>query len=455
MRVLLTSLVLLLMLGCKDKGDTNGDLGESLPQDRMDATSSHPDVFLLDEADVSLDEGVQDAMVAQLSVEFTAPMSDQVIELGETLTIAGQVTTDTPEVVPFVATNLMLNDVVSLSVELDENGRFETTLDADQQGENVLVFTARLYPNVVATSEVRFRVVDCTYAENFDETFNPDVWTIYECTRANNDRNGPCLDDVETLIQRDGWLELTNNQLFTASAMLLTGFGIAPNNLDLEFEVSTGKCEVPGDCDRQRIDAGGGLAVSIWNIGPDDFEQVWANRLSHFLLSPEKLRDSGFRRPESIHIEFDTYSNSCSQICGENGYDGCGNPATDPSPNNHIQLQFNGHPSGFIDYSFDESSAVLNYCGEQTDAPQRSEAWRDYPDLDDNRWHRIRLKILGDNLKVWAVPNTQQIEDSMPLIDETLPGFVFKGGLLSISAGSGVNGNYHRLDNLRIKGDCR
>ncbi|MGB0646598.1 MAG: hypothetical protein ACPGQS_05440, partial [Bradymonadia bacterium] len=90
-----------------------------------------------------------------------------------------------------------------------------------------------------------------------------------------------------------------------------------------------------------------------------------------------------------------------------------------------------------------------------TDAPQRSEAWRDYPDLDDNRWHRIRLKILGDNLKVWAVPNDQQIEDSMPLIDETLPGFVFKGGLLSISAGSGVNGNYHRLDNLRIKGDCR
>ena len=38
---------------------------------------------------------------------------------------------------------------------------------------------------------------------------------------------------------------------FTDSAMVLTGFGVAPNNLDLEFDVSTGNAR------RQTVTASG------------------------------------------------------------------------------------------------------------------------------------------------------------------------------------------------------
>ena len=77
--------------------------------------------------------------------------------------------------------------------------------------------------------------------------------------------------------------------------------------------------------------------------------------------------------------------------------------------------------------------------------------WADYPDLDDNRWHHVRVQIDGIRVRVWMGPKD---EEQRLLIDLSVPGLVFKGGLLSISAGSGVNGNYHRVDNLQINAAC-
>ena len=447
-------IVSLIVLGCED----NNEHAEATAS-MSDVSVEQPDIFLVNQVDAALDAEVpaldMSAQAVALDVVLNSPSEGMRVALGEPLSITGNVITSDVSTLPFIAVSLVLNDVESLPLELNDEGQFETGITPLQLGDNQIVLTARRFPDVEVETVVRFNVVNCAYTEDFNETFDPEAWTIYECTRAPNDRNGPCLENVDTLLQRNGWLELTNNQLFTDSAMVLTGFGVAPNNLDLEFDVSTGKCEAPGDCDRQRIHAGGGLAVSIWNVGPEEFERVWSNRLQHFLLHPEKLRASGYERPESIHIEFDTYSNSCGPRCGQDGYDGCVNPFTDPSSSNHIQLQFNGHPEGYRTYAFEENADVLNYCGESLDEAERDDAWVDYPNLDDNRWHRIRVKILGDRLRVWAVDGDEMLNEETPLIDEIVPGFVFKGGLLSISAGSGVNGNFHRLDNLTIKGNCQ
>ena len=203
----------------------------------------------------------------------------------------------------------------------------------------------------------------------------------------------------------------------------------------------------PGPCQLDRIDAGGGLAVSIWAVNPAQFNDVWANRMGHFLLHPQKLIDSGFERPDSFHLEFDTYSNHCRDRCGVDDYDGCTNPLTDPSPYNHISMLFNGHAV----LNGEPDPVTLDYCHLPPLDESFAEFWSDYPDLDDNEWHAVRIVIDGIRVRVWM----GQIEESdVPLIDTEVPGLVFKGGVLSLSSGSGVNGNYHRIDNLRIASSC-
>ena len=91
--------------------------------------------------------------------------------------------------------------------------------------------------------------------------------------------------------------------------MVLTGFPIRPNALDIEFDVSTGKCPMPA-CEMDRSRSADGLAVSIWAVSPETFPALWASRFQHFLLKPHRLIENGIERPDS-HVEFDTFSNEC------------------------------------------------------------------------------------------------------------------------------------------------
>lgn len=419
----------ILSTGCDEKSSVGpSDRGLELDAARiLEPDASEIDTRIVDTPDALIQVDMLSA--PQLEVALDSPTQGELLPISAPITIRGRVAL-APGDIAFVSTELTLDGRIDLSIQLDPSGGFETQIAALQGGEHVITLTARLFPDIVETTSVNF-TVDCSYVENFDEALPTDTWTLY----------GDELGLVET------WLELTNNRINTASAMVLTGFPIRPNALDMSFDVSTGKCTAPGPCNIDRINAGGGLALSIWSVSPDQFVEVWANRMGHFLLHPQKLLDTGFERPDSFHLKFDTFSNHCRPNCGVDEYDGCGNPFTDPSPNNHVSMLFNGH--AVLNGAPDPIS--LNYCH----LPELDESftrfWSDYPDLDDNEWHAVRIVIDGIRVRVWM----GQVEDNdMPLIDTQVPDLVFKGGLLSLSSGSGVNGNYHRIDNLRINSSC-
>jgi hypothetical protein len=419
----------ILAVGCDEKSSAGlSDLGLEVDSARTiepDATAL--DTRIVDTPDALVEMDVRSA--PELEVVLISPAQDELLPLSGPIIIRGRVGL-TPGDLAFVSTELTLDGATDLSIQLDPSGGFETQIASLQGGEHVITLTARLYPDIVKTTSVNF-TVDCSYVENFDETLPTETWKLY----------GDELGLVGT------WLELTNNRINTASAMVLTGFPIRPNALDMTFDISTGKCTTPGPCNIDRINAGGGLAVSIWAVSEPQFEDVWANRMGHFLLHPEKLSRSGFERPDSFHIEFDTYSNHCRAACGFDEYDGCTNPMTDPSPNNHISLLFNGHAA----LNGDPDPVNFNYCHLPELDASFDPFWSDYPNLDDNEWHAVRIVIDGIRVRVWM----GQIEDTdVPLIDTDVPGLVFKGGLLSLSSGSGVNGNYHRIDNLMIQSSC-
>ena len=114
-----------------------------------------------------------------------------------------------------------------------------------------------------------------------------------------------------------GWLQLTTSGQSENAAMILTGYQVSPNNLDIEFDFSTGHVKTPVHVSafvQERT--ADGMAISFWDIPLEAFADVWANRWQHYLLSPARLAQSGFERPDSFHVEFDTYPNHCTS-CGQ------------------------------------------------------------------------------------------------------------------------------------------
>ena len=420
--------LLLTTLGC---ADTTQPLSNAASSD-MTRTIEHDmaglDVQLVNSTDSALS---MDAHTEpQLTALITSPREGAQFTRQDVISVAGRVSL-MPGSLEFASITLTLNDADPVPILMDPTGYFETTLSNLRGGSHQLTLTARVYPDIVVR-EVRSFEVSCNYQETFDGSLENNIWTVYG-------------DNVGVI---DHWLELTNNQVNTWSNLVLTGFPIRPNELDISFDVSTGKCPAPGPCARDRINSGGGLAVSIWNVDVDGFDDVMANRMGHYLLSPRKLDASGFTRTESVHIEFDTYSNFCGP-CGDaqRGYDGCTNPFTDPSINNHVELHFNGHAVS----NGEPHPQNFDYCHLPVMGMAYADYWSDYLELDNNEWHRVRVQIDGIRVRVWMGP---QADSQRLLIDLDVPGLVFKGGLLAISAGSGVNGNFHRLDNLQINAAC-
>ena len=153
------------------------------------------------------------------------------------------------------------------------------------------------------------------------------------------------------------------------------------------------------------------------------------------------------RRPESFHVVFDTYSNSCEPRiqgeCGHSLYDGCDNQHTDPTHSNHVKVLLNGH--SVIHGEADENGS---YCHLGTMPETYTNSWGVFPNLDDGEWHHAHLSIIGTHIQLTI--------DDMHVIDFNSPLLRFKGGILSFSAGQerGFVSN-HRIDQLRINGLCQ
>ena len=75
-------------------------------------------------------------------------------------------------------------------------------------------------------------------------------------------------------------------------------------------------------------------------------------------------------------------------------------------------------------------SAEFDYC-DLSDAPAYyPDTWAAFPALNDNEWHRVRLKIIGLRIRIWV---DEISDEDTPLIDVDVPNLNFKGGLLVFS----------------------
>jgi hypothetical protein len=431
--------LLLTLPGCKEDDSTTITMDSMNPAEDMGRTV-RPDVTVVDaqvlntdamqppDSCVECSDMSQDA-VPSITVELLSPVNGTTLPLGATVVFAGRVVSRNVDPA-FVSSRIEIDGRIDLPILPDQNGFFEVTAPDLTPGAHTATLTARLFPEIVKSVSVEFNL-DCTYLETFDEALPTDTWTVYG----------------EHASVENAWLELTGNQISTASAMVLTGFPIRPNALDIEFDLSIGKCAVPGPCNIDRDQSADGVAVSIWAITPDSFEDIWYSRWQHFLVKETRLTEVGLTRPDSFHVEFDSFSNHCHGCGTVSDYEGCQNGHIDPSPNNHIELHFNGH----ADPRGEPDPASNFYCdwGDPTD--EYGGYWAEFLELDNNEWHHVRIRINGLRVQVWM--NETALTDT-PIIEAEIPGLSFKGGLLSLSGGTGSLGSNHRIDNLQINAAC-
>ena len=286
--------------------------------------------------------------------------------------------------------------------------------------------TAAMAPDYRTEESINF-TIDCESTNDFSTDLDPSLWLA----------KGPAIRDDR------GWIELTQNQVNTRGALFWAGQPVQAGNLDIEFSFSTSKCGEPGGCDRDRINAGGGFSINFWDVRPQELDSLWnATRgLGH--VTPEGLLiELEQSRAESFHVVFDTYSNTCAR-CGQNApFDGCGNHHEEPTHENHVAIYRNGHAAihGVPDMTG-------SYCHLGPVSEEYRDYWSAYPALDNGEWHQAHLIINGTTVELSI--------DEIPQLSFDLPDLRFKGGILSLSAGSGVNGNFHRIDNLRVNNQCQ
>lgn len=375
-------------------------------------------------ADLDLGTGEDDV---RFSLQIDTPIEQSRYQINDQIQVSGSIGV-IGATLDYTVVELFLNESQILPINLDRTtGVFTATFTAPTiPGEHTLTLSAKVFPNFQAQSTRAF-VVECDTINTFDEDLDTVRWQIF----------GPAIRDP------NGWLELTQNQLNTRGGIFWSGEAIQAGNLDIEFNFSTSKCTMPGVCMIDRIRAGGGFAVNFWNIPSDQVEERWDSMRGLGHMTPQHiLEELSMNRAESFHVSFDTYSNSCASCTMHAPYDGCGNHHFDPTPSNHVAIYTNGHSAVHGEPDDDGRYCYLGIPNESWGS-----YWAAFPQLDDGEWHHAHIVIQGTRINVSI--------DEQALIDFQFPTFSFKGGILSFSAGSGVNGNFHRIDQLRVNQLCQ
>ena len=363
---------------------------------------------------------------ATVDLSFISPQDGMEYQAEDLIEIRAQITVEGTSL-EFVALDLKLDEMTSIPFTLDQNTHLLTAqfTAPSRPGEHTLSLKASLFPDYQVQSVQTFTVA-CELTNPFNDPLSDQQWLSF----------APAIHDAR------GWLELTQNQLNTKGGIFWTGETLQAGFLDVEFDFSTSKCMEPGPCSLDRINAGGGFAVNFWNLPLNQLEPYWSitRGLGH-TLSHSDLQEAMLTRPESFHVVFDTYSNNCMR-CGMQGeYNGCGNQHYEPTHVNHVAILNNGHKA--IHGLPDESGS---YCHLGIPDESWQPYWAPFPEMDDGEWHHVHLTIQGTQVELTI--------DEQALMTSQFPNFGFKGGILSFSAGSGVNGNFHRIDNLRVNQFC-
>lgn len=377
------------------------------------------------ESSDDLDLSMADMALTSLSLSLNSPSEGMSYSTNDDIVVRGQVTAEGSSLA-FVGVEAVYDEAESLPLLFDrETGLTTVIISQPTPGEHSIKISAAMAPDH-QQELIRNFTVSCPMVNDFDEALDPAMWLS----------KGPAIRDER------GWLELTQNQLNTRGAIFWSGSPVRAGDLDLEFAFSTSKCNEPGECEINRINAGGGFSINFWDVRPQELDSLWeaTSGLGH-VTTPAKLAEQGRTRAESFHVVFDTYSNTCTPCGSESEYDGCGNQHEEPTTVNHVSLLFNGHKA-----IHGEPDASGSYCHLGPVGEEYNDRWTAFPALDDGLWHIAHLTIVGTRIELSI--------DEQTLIDAELPDLRFKGGVLSIAAGSGIHGNFHRVDRLKINEQC-
>ena len=214
-----------------------------------------------------------------------------------------------------------------------------------------------------------------------------------------------------TFRNEGGWMELTNNYQDTNGAIFNIGRSITPGNVVLRFKISTGQCPTPNtSCASNGAD---GFAMSVFQLGTtEELVTVLNDAYTGGGLGYGVAGPYGNTNLQAFHIEFDTWHNV---------YNGNSQLHTDPTEADHIAVTLNGDPS------------VHHLVA-------------DVPDLEDNFWHQMEVRVVGEDVTV--------LMDDTIVIDGNVPGLSFKGGFIGFTGTTGYYTNYHRFDDLEVQEAC-
>ena len=334
----------------------------------------------------------------QWDVSILSPANDTSFEAGENISFRGETNADAELLPELTARWISDRDGVLFEGSLDEDGTTTFDSTALTTGYHLISLRIENADGEGLSTSIEIGVCGWTQAESFDNTLDPNDWLIV----GNPSR---------TFRHEGGWMELTNNYQDTNGAIFNTGRSITPGNVVLRFKISTGQCPTPNtSCSSNGAD---GFAMSVFQVGTtEELTTILNNAYTGGGLGYGVSGPYGNTDVPAFHIEFDTWRNV---------YNGTTQLHTDPTEEDHIAVTLNGDPS------------VHHLIA-------------DVPDLEDNFWHQMEVRVVGEEVTV--------LMDDAIVIDGTVPGLSFKGGFIGFTGTTGYYTNYHRFDDLEVQEAC-
>ena len=460
--VVLLCLGALCLLSACDDNDNDNDNNQDAGADDAGATVSDRGI----QSDMTTDvEIVQsgDMMVVELCPDDTRPPC---VAPPPAIDISFNTPEDGVEVtrgtlIPFEAlitsSDIDLN-FVAITAQVDEQpipitfdpatGLVTGSATAETSGQHIISINARLHPDISFTAN-RIFIVNCDLQLSFDEPLDPNLWRL--------------LGDAER--SPEGWLDTTNGTPSSRGVIILAGVPMRADQLDVRFKVqATPAWDWMRSVSIEEA-MSDGFAVTFWNIGAQDIdglEQIISrsgNGMGYGVY-PVQLEETGFLRPESFTVEFDTYYNFCQQGTPGRWYE-------DPTSEAHVAITYNGYwhfphhyenengdsveiPAGFTEEDengrpFSVGCDLIQNQGLDI-ANHPDHPWAAIPQLRDNEWHDVRVTIQDGSVVVYF--------DDVLVLDSTAVLSQYKGGLLAFSGGSGAASAYYKFDDLTISGGC-
>lgn len=356
----------------------------------------------------STDETAEDTSVPEepvLQAAISSPASLSAVFSDENVVIAGSFSVSDGDLTHLTAE-------FSSSIDGPLASTFSTTTGVVSSNDRLSVGNHRLTLRVTRGDLSVEATVDVSICgplmeEDFDVLLDDQEWRVYG-------------DAMQT---PSGWLEMTNNQAFHYGKIFNVAQKINPGNLSASFRIYTGPYESGAD----------GFSLFIVNAdNVDHLEKILACSGGigpQFSINRENcdMEEAELFAQETFAVEFDTYAN---------GID-CGTPQNapvDPTCEDHVAVLVDGLATPF-GWSHDD------FGDEETPF------WSALENFEDSQWHDVQVELHDTQVVVTF--------DGEVIIDAQSDEFGFKGGYLGFTGGSGAATNYHRFDDLSVRGVCQ